>query len=131
MIECGQLEIVGGGAVPSDEALTNTEMLVRNLEEGHKFLYDTFGISKVRIAWQTASMGHSSRAVQLLAEAGFEGLVLDKVNEDFRAKLGKEASLEFLWSGVLTHVLQDSYRFPAALNPGSPENCWATSFAAW
>lgn len=117
--------------MPSDETLANTEMLVRNLEEGHKFLYDTFGISKVRIAWQTASMGHSSQAAQLLAEAGFEGVILDKINEDFRAKLAKEASLEFLWSGVLTHVLHESYRFPADLHPSRSENCWKTSFAAW
>lgn len=117
--------------MPSDDTMASAEMLVRNLEEGHRFLYETFGIRKVRIAWQTSSMGHNSRIAQLLAEAGYEGAILDKINEDFRAKLAKEANLEFIWSGVLTHVLHENYRFPVGLHPENPENCWKTSFSAW
>lgn len=132
MVDSGQLEFVTGGAVSGEDTMASTEMVLRNLEEGHRFLYETFGIAQVPIAWQTASLGHSSHAAHLLSQAGYTAVILDKVNVDFRAKLAKESNLEFRWTdGLLTHILHDSYRFPEEIHPDNPNGCWQTSLEAW
>ena len=43
MVQTGQLEIVHGGLVSTDEATVNYADMLRNFESGHDFVRQTFG----------------------------------------------------------------------------------------
>ena len=44
VIDRGQLEVVSGGWVMPDEAVTNFASLVNQLRDGHNWLNDTLGV---------------------------------------------------------------------------------------
>ena len=50
LVESGQVEIVHGGMVSSDEACPDYADILRNFEQGHEFVMREFGV-KPRIGW--------------------------------------------------------------------------------
>ncbi|CAG9332239.1 MAN2A2_9 [Blepharisma stoltei] len=134
-VKKGQIEFVGAGYVQNDEASTDIEMVIRQIEHGHQYLKDEFGIDKVKVGWQIDPFGHSALTPSLFSKFGFEYLVINRINLDFKTQLINEGDLEFMWKGVnlgdeesiFTHLLYDHYTPPDIIDPGnSLENCLIT-----
>lgn len=45
----GRIEIVGGGFVQNDEACPDMEMIIREIETGHNYLKNEFGLKTVKV----------------------------------------------------------------------------------
>ena len=132
LVKKGQLDIVHGGLVSTDEACPNYTDILRNFEEGHAFLKEEFGI-KPKIAWQLDPFGHSAANAELLAELGLEIMVFSRMNEQEAKHRRLEQDLQFIWEpsfynfeddqlseassqkrGIFAHVLFDHYNPPKA-----------------
>jgi alpha-mannosidase len=87
LIKNGQLEIVGGGWVMNDEALTDFESVARQVEAGHRFLREELGAGPIKVAWQLDPFGHSSLTPGLFEKLGFEFLVMSRVDGNYRVKI--------------------------------------------
>ena len=68
-----------------DEACPTFEDMLVNLEKGHKFIQDQFGILP-RIGWQLDQFGHSSTNVRLLAELGYDAWFFSRGNVEEKKK---------------------------------------------
>lgn len=88
-----QLEFVGGGWVQHDEALNDLDTITMQLEIGHTWLKETFGISVPRTAWQLDPFGYSALSPSLFTNFGYEFLVINRLEEDFKAKMREEQAL--------------------------------------
>lgn len=124
-VKKGQIEFVGGGFVQSDEASPDFEMVIRQLENGHQYLYKEFGVKRVRVGWQIDPFGHSALTPSVWNKFGYEFLVVNRININFREQLIKEGDIEYVWEGVnygnnesiFTHNLYDHYDPPLMLHP--------------
>jgi hypothetical protein len=117
-----------------DEALTDFEAVISQLERGHSFLNKTFDIPHPTVGWQIDPFGHSALTPTLMQKFGYEVLVVSRIDE--RLKLGQlhmEGNLEFMWKGadlgsqtaMLTHDLYKHYSMPRELNPLDDYSCWS------
>jgi hypothetical protein len=73
LIKNGQLELVQGGWVSTDEACPNYEDLIINMQVGHSFLQKEFGIQPT-IGWNVGAYGHSAANAALFASFGFDAM---------------------------------------------------------
>ena len=87
MVDAGRLEIAGGGVVQSDEASPDFEMLTRQLETGHSFLHQQFGLQQVAVAWQIDAFGHSAHNAAVLAAFGYKYLVINRIEKRLKVRL--------------------------------------------
>jgi hypothetical protein len=123
---------VGGGWVQHDEALSDFESVISQIERGHNFIKKAFDIPHPNIAWQIDPFGHSALTPTLMQKFGYEALVINRIDEDFKKQMQLDGNLEFMWEGadlgsqaaVLTHVLYDHYEMPGFINPKSRKDCW-------
>ena len=126
----GRLEIVGGGWIMNDEALVDFEGLTRQMLAGHRFFNEVLGVSRIPVAWQIDPFGHSSLTPAIFEQMGFDYMVMNRIDEDFRVisnqeELRSTKDMEFLWRahglgasrGVFTHVLYKHYDLPDFLIP--------------
>ncbi|CAG9324133.1 MAN2A2_7 [Blepharisma stoltei] len=133
LIKNGQIEIVGGGYVQNDEANTDFDMVIRQIEHGHEYLNEKFGINKVKVGWQIDPFGHSALTPSLWAKFGYQYHVINRIDSSFKQELINNGNLEFIWYGVdfgknesiFTHVLYDHYDAPPILNIYSPQYCFS------
>ena len=95
-MEQGQLEIVHGGLVSTDEACPNYSDVLRNFEAGHDFAINELGVTP-SVAWQLDPFGHSSGLADLFAEIGFEETVFARMNSKEIANRNLEQDFEFVW----------------------------------
>ena len=137
LIKSGQLEIVHGGMVSSDEACTNYVDILRNFELGNDFLRTKFGIEP-KIGWQLDPFGHSPANAKLFAEMGLEAMVFARINSDMFEDLKQTKSMQFNWMpefaskdnthkrvshqahtkpSIFAHVLYDHYNPPNGITP--------------
>ncbi|CAG9321689.1 MAN2A2_4 [Blepharisma stoltei] len=123
LVAKGRIEIVGGEYVQNDEANTDFDMIIRQIELGHQFLHKEFGIERVKTGWQIDIFGHSALTPGIYSRFGYEFLVITRINEVFRSQLRETRGMEFIWKGVdfgssesiFTHVLYDFYYAPLLL----------------
>lgn len=122
----GQLEIVHGGMVSSDEACPNYADIVRNFELAHDFIFEEFGV-RPKVGWQLDPFGHSAAVANLFAEMGLEAMVFARIKQDDFNKFKRNRNLEFVWSPefsfaqnekeapkeIFSHVLFDHYNPPS------------------
>lgn len=138
LVSSGRLEIAGGGFVQNDEASPNFESIIRQLETGHAYLHDTFGIKQVEVGWQLDPFGYSALTPSLLSKFGYKYHVINRIDSGFKvnytqSSMKSERNLEFLWQStdlgqtpdILTHVLYDHYAWPRQIKPGTP--CFRSS----
>jgi hypothetical protein len=63
---------------------------------------------------------------------GYEALVINRIDENFKKQMQQTADLEFMWEGadlgaqraILTHVLYAHYDMPPVINPKDDKECW-------
>jgi hypothetical protein len=63
---------------------------------------------------------------------GYEALVINRIDENFKKQMQQNGDLEFMWTGadlgvqtpILTHVLYAHYDMPQIINPNADTSCW-------
>lgn len=129
LIQKGQIEIVGGGWAQHDEALPDFDLILRQMQAGFTYIRENLNVTKVKVGWQLDPFGHSSLTAALLNKMGFESLVFSRIEDNHRVIIKQKylelgVNSEFIWKpegfgeklGILTHVLNDHYYPPPALD---------------
>ena len=96
LVRAGQLEFVGGGWVQNDEANPDFGAVVSQISEGHEYLKSLFGV-RARHAWQVDPFGHAAAFAAVAAAAGFEALVINRIDHTVKDALKARAAMEFDW----------------------------------
>ncbi|KAJ1665195.1 mannosyl-oligosaccharide 1,3-1,6-alpha-mannosidase activity protein [Coemansia sp. RSA 1813] len=120
LISRGQWEIVGGTYVSPDEGLTTWWAHNAIVDVGRRFVARELNTT-TRVGWQIDPFGHARVTPHLLANTGYTGLILGRM--DYRERFGFAAhgDYEFLWQApysqappILTHFLSVGYAAPSA-----------------
>ncbi|KAH3893393.1 alpha-mannosidase 2x-like [Dreissena polymorpha] len=96
LVNNGQLEIVLGGWVMPDEAVTHYGPVIDQLIEGHQWLKENVGV-KPKNAWVNDPFGYSSTLPYLWKMAGVENIVILRIHQAVKATLMRKHALEFNW----------------------------------
>lgn len=96
LVDAGRLEFVGGGWVQNDEAGPSYESIINQITEGHEYLLSLFG-KKPRVAWQIDPFGHSAAFAAIAAGAGYDALVINRIEDNIKKALKGRAAMEFVW----------------------------------
>ncbi|CAG4967828.1 unnamed protein product [Colias eurytheme] len=118
----GRVQFAGGGWVQADEATTHYIQLIDQYTWGLRKINDTLGpCGKPKAAWQIDTYGHTREHTSLLAQMGFDGLFLGRVDHKGREAMIEEDRMEFMWRGsdvlgkmsdIMTHTLYNLYNAP-------------------
>lgn len=120
----GQLEFISGGWSMNDEAASHYTAIIDQMTLGHRHLNKMVGVCGgiPKIGWQIDPFGHSREYASLLAQMGFDGLFLGRI--DFQDKLYRQnmQTMEFVWksspslgpfkSDLFTSILPNTYSPP-------------------
>jgi hypothetical protein len=96
LVDSGQLEVVHGGWVQHDEALSTVSDTLDLFELGLRYMDSLLG-RRTRIAWQIDTFGHTGSTPLLLRRLGFLAVFLTRVPQQGMAKLRRLSRLEALW----------------------------------
>ena len=96
LVRRGQIEIVHGGLVQTDEATPNYADIIRNFEAAQDFLRKEFGVT-AKVGWQLDPFGHSSTNAELMIQMGMEAIFMGRINEQDFALRKRNKDLEFIW----------------------------------
>ena len=107
----------------NDEATTYYTDIIDQQTLGLKFILKEFGeCARPRAAWQVDPFGHSREQASLLAQFGFDGLFLGRIDyQDFESR-GASKTREGLWqasaslgdaASIFTGILPNGYGAPS------------------
>ncbi|CAB1440984.1 unnamed protein product [Pleuronectes platessa] len=96
LIQGGQLEIVTGGWVMTDEANVHYFAMIDQLIEGHQWLERNLGITP-RSGWAVDPFGHSATMPYLLKKANLTSMLIQRVHYSIKKHFASTRSLEFMW----------------------------------
>ncbi|KAI3416127.1 hypothetical protein GPALN_005676 [Globodera pallida] len=95
-LERGQLEIVTGGWVMTDEANAHFFATVMELFEGHEFLQNQLGYTP-RHHWSIDPFGLSPTLSYVLNRANLTHMAIQRVHYAVKKHLAQQRQLEFVW----------------------------------
>ncbi|KAH3810472.1 alpha-mannosidase 2-like isoform X3 [Dreissena polymorpha] len=96
LIRRGQLEVVLGGWVMPDEAVTHYQIVIDQLIEGHQWIEENLGIKPVN-AWINDPFGYSSTMPYLWKKSGIENMVILRIHQAIKATLMRKRAMDFMW----------------------------------
>ncbi|KAF7702200.1 alpha-mannosidase 2x [Silurus meridionalis] len=92
----GQLEIVTGGWVMTDEANSHYFAMIDQLIEGHQWLEKNLGITP-RSGWAIDPFGHSATMPYLLKKANLTSMLIQRIHYSIKKHFSSTQNLEFMW----------------------------------
>uniref|UniRef100_A0A3Q2T338 mannosyl-oligosaccharide 1,3-1,6-alpha-mannosidase n=1 Tax=Fundulus heteroclitus TaxID=8078 RepID=A0A3Q2T338_FUNHE len=102
----GQLEIVTGGWVMTDEANAHYFAMIDQLIEGHQWLEINLGITP-RSGWAVDPFGHSATMPYLLKRANLTSMLIQRIHYSIKKHFASTRSLEFMWRQAWgDHIMQ-------------------------
>ncbi|BFZ17491.1 hypothetical protein BsWGS_20530 [Bradybaena similaris] len=141
LIKERRLEIISGGWVSSDAAVTMYNDIIDQHTLGFDFIREKLGAcAQPRTAWHADQFGHSREHASIFAQMGFNSLFLGRLDfQDFK-KRTEERNLELVWmtspknlklkSHLFTHVIYESYNSPEHFNFEIDTVSWSDPKAA-
>eukprot|EP00345_Euplotes_harpa_P018316 CAMPEP_0168348954 /NCGR_PEP_ID=MMETSP0213-20121227/20087_1 /TAXON_ID=151035 /ORGANISM="Euplotes harpa, Strain FSP1.4" /LENGTH=331 /DNA_ID=CAMNT_0008358721 /DNA_START=60 /DNA_END=1052 /DNA_ORIENTATION=+ len=118
LVKQGQLEFINGGWSMNDEATTHYEDIITNMQKGHKFLLEEFGVTP-SVGWHIDPFGHSNAQAALFSRMGFDSWYMCRIDYRDKIKRRDEQNMEFVWTpffddrgdkdSIFTHVTYDMY----------------------
>ncbi|XP_026322545.1 lysosomal alpha-mannosidase-like [Hyposmocoma kahamanoa] len=122
LVQDGRIEFAGGGWTQNDEATLGYGQIIDLFTWGLRKINDTLGpCGKPKAAWQIDTYGHTREQVSLLAQMGYDGLFIGRVDHKERETMLEEDRMEFMWRGsdvlgkmsdIMTHTLFNLYNAP-------------------
>ncbi|KAK7501313.1 hypothetical protein BaRGS_00007438, partial [Batillaria attramentaria] len=127
LVKQGRLEIVNGGWVMSDAAVTYYNDIIDQHTLGFDFVRGILGTcAQSRVAWHVDQFGHSREHAAIFAQMGFDALFLGRIDFQDLEVRRNTTTLEFVWDtnshdinekgNLFTHVLYDGYYPPPGFN---------------
>jgi alpha-mannosidase len=117
LIKNGQLEIVQGGWVATDEACPNYEDIILNMQKGHAFLQKEFGY-KPTVGWMIDAFGHSAANAALFSDFGFEALFFSRDSLDDLNIRMEDKKMSFIWKPFSKHFGDQKEIFTYIMHKG-------------
>ncbi|CAH8534087.1 unnamed protein product [Schistosoma turkestanicum] len=96
LLQNGHWEIVSGGWVMPDEAVTHYYSIIDQFIEGHHWLLEHFDY-RPNVTWSVDAFGQSSTMPYLVKKFGFSEMIINRVHYEVKKYLASRKSLEFIW----------------------------------
>ena len=139
LVQCGQFDVVGGGWVSHDEALSSPYSVVNQLTLGRRTLLGLglsgpgaecstgsddgqTSMSPATVSWQVDPFGHSASTAKIFQDLGYRGHFMNRLHWWTKTSMRWRKALEWVSSGsgtspsFISVVLDEHYSAPSGLD---------------